>query len=868
MNTHRHATQRTLYEWEKELETLFRDIRLVGELPLGNPGRAELAQYIRALIKRHGLTQATHLLEERYPRSFLTYLTLTASRNEERGFWDVVAREVSVAQSGQFFHHSHHWGRIFQNLLSRFKLGTFPGVQSSNAYITLIRLHGGIPAYSLPDFFTEVLLPTVQKHQYAGMDVPELIEQVLQRSVVQNFVDSPVRYFLEYGGETAQDFFAHCLEMARAWEEQGSLPSAKKLGLPRYVMRTFQEFMEGRLQTPRGKRLRAPRLHLEPYDPEYLYSLELPEEPIDADRAGWRYAWRITEHTEAGEEELAPVSVRVHHSGGALVAAGDTLWLDQPPSRLRVEFQARDPETDPSRIIIIGRWFLDLAPPAGEPPLLAFRPRDGRPVHRGATLPADELWLMVPADLDVQAPRQGRLIAHAPELGSAWAAWKIEMWDLTQAQVLHLVEPESGKALHTRQVQVSPAEPHLLDRGRLDAEMDREETPFYVGEPPRLWLPRLTGQAAEEEMAAWRVQVSAVGDADPMPSSRKATLMELAGQVDDEGFLLPMATLLRDRAAGAYTVEVWGPRRFHGELAFRIWPILTVEGLAAYYLPGSQGHEPVVFHVQAPQAHRVVASADATGVQVEATESPGRHRVTVAVDATLAELILSQPGPEKTAIQVPLRLRVPRLRWTVRLVPGKTVWTTQPLIVPVDKLLQSQRPYLILAWENAQAAPEGRVALLDAEKQSGEVLQGPEVVGLAQSNRMGINLGCFHDTLAAARNASLLTLALVLDRNVEGEPVPLLHLRRELGVSVALLERTDAGSVVLHWEATHRLRNRRVRVWSAWRPWEPPQEYAIPDAVAPEYPHDPPGSGAFEIGEACPPACIGWLSAPRRSGSL
>ena len=845
MDPHQASTARFLYEWEKILAPLLLDIRLLGELPLGTAERIELAEQIRALIGRTGITMATRLLGERYPCSYLVYLAFTASRNEARGFWKLVAQEVGVRDEGAFFHPAHHWGCLFRDLLPRFGLETFPKVQTENKYVTLIRLHGGIPAYSLPDFFENVLLPAAQKPQYTGMDVPELIEQVLQRPAVQYFVDSPVRYFLKCGGTTAQDFFGRCLEMARAWKQQGDLPSAKELGLPRYVVRAFQEFMEGRLKTPKGKRLRSPRLYLTPYDPDSPFRLELPQEPVDAGQTGWRHEWCIAALTGQEVSATWSVPVRVRRDGSGFVTSEAEQWLEVPPSRLRVEFGVQD---DGNTLKALGHWFFDLAPSPGEPPILAFRSGDGRFVRGNSALPRDILWLLTPAHLEVQAPSRGRLVTEAQYLCDTWADWKVEEWDLTAARSVHLVNPESGRVHHSIPVQAGQTEPYL--RGKKLAQVRNQgKAPFFVEKPPGLWLPRLTGQAPVEEMRHWRIQIRSEGDADPAPPGREATLTELAAgnvyQMEDEGFLLPLSTLLGDRAAGAYTVTAKGPRRFHSELPFRIWPELSIEGLAPYHLPAPDGPTPVVFHVQIDPIHCLVPSRETAGLKVTATETPGHFQVTVQPDVTVAELTLIQPG--KTDVRLPLELSVPRLRWSVRLDKETLDWTSKPLEMPVDKLLQSRHSYLILVWEGAEQAPGGRLLLRDVGNSAKPVLQEAELIIPLRSNRASLDLGVFRDTLTAKKDLSNFDLALAVEDTEDAAAVPLLHLHRELGVSCVLLEWTDRGSVVLHWKASHRLRNRRVRLWSAWRPWDPPREYLIPDTVIPEGSQDPPGSDVFSL---------------------
>lgn len=825
-----------LNAWEERLASLIPEVHLLGEIPLSGSDVEEISHSFR-------LVGPKRVLKSKWPYTLTVYMATVAARNDEGQYWRVLTESLGIENTPYM---QRKLGQCFEMYLFAWNhlygLPTFSSVGGYN-YVTPIRLHGGIPAYSLPDFFAEVLLPAVRKPEYAGMDVPELIEQVLQRSAVQYFVDSPVRYFLQHGGETAQDFFKRCLDMVAAWEGQGNLPSAKELGLPGYVVRAFQEFMEGRLQTPKGKRLRPPRLYLDPYDPDSLFRLELPQEPVDAGQTGWRHEWCIAALTEWGASPIESVPVRVRREGGGFVTNEAEHPPEAPPSHLRVEFQARNDDNDHQ---IMGRWFFDLAPQPGEPPVIAFRSEDGRLVRRDAGLPGDVLWLLTPASLKVQAPNRGRLIMEAPYLSGAWSDWKIEEWDLTGAQIVQLVDPGSGQVRHSVPVQVGQNKPRLRGE-KLHQARNQEEVPFFVGEPPHLWLPRLTGQTPEQEMAVWRIRFRDEGDADPTPPYGETSLAELAArgtcQVEEEGFLLLLATLLGDQAAGAYTVELEGPRRFRSEQSFRIWPLLTVEDLAPYYLPGSDGPTPVVFHVQTRPTDRLVPVEEAAGVEVTATETPGQYQVTVQPDSTAAKLVLVQPG--KMEIQLPLEVSVPRLRWTVRLDKETLDWTTEPLTLPVDKLLESQHVNMILAWEGAEQAPKGRLLLRDAATSGKPVLQEAEVAAPRRSSRTSVDLVRFRDTLRGTSDVSNFDLALALEETEDAAALPLLHLGREIGVSCVLLEWTAGGSVVLHWEAAHRLRNRRVRLWSAWQPWEPAQEFAIPDDVTPAHAQDAPGSGVF-----------------------
>ncbi len=462
------------------------------------------------------------------------------------------------------------------------------------------------------------------------------------------------------------------------------------------------------------------------------------------------------------------------------------------------------------------------------------------------------MWLLVPAHLEVQANR-GRLITEAHCLGGAWSGWKVEEWDLTGSQIVYLVDPESEQKCYRIPVQIDRIEPHLRGGKKLDQARDQEESPFFVGKPPYLWLPRLTDQPPEEEMAAWRIRCCGEGDVDPVPRETSLAALAAGGicQGEDEGFCLPLTTMLGDRPAGVYTVTVQGPRRFRSELSFRIWPALIVRNLLPYYLPGPNGPKPVHFSIQIPPEHRIAPATEGGSVRVT-PKAPGQYLVEVEPDATVAKLVLGQTRPDGTEIRLPLELSVPRLRWSLRLDEASPEWTMRPISLPVDKLLQSEQAELILAWEGIQTVPQAKLLLRDTGSRLQPVLQEEEVSVSRHGNGAAIRLGIFRDTLAAKTDLSSFDLALSVEEADDTSVIPLILLRRELGVSVALLEWSERGTVLLHWEAPHRLRNRRVRIWSAWRPWEPPREYPIPDEVGPERPQDQPGSGVFELPEKLP----------------
>jgi len=294
---------------------------------------------------------------------------------------------------------------------------------------------------------------------------------------------------------------------------------------------------------------------------------------------------------------------------------------------------------------------------------------------------------------------------------------------------------------------------------------------------------------------------------------------------------------------------------------------LSVHDLAPYYLPGPYGAEPITFWLKTDPADQILASEGKRGIQVEADETPGRYRIRLAPERHIASLTLVHPRPAGPDVHLPIRLRAPRLRWMLRLDGQDIPWTTSPRYLPVDKLLQARQAHLILDWEGAREAPRGRILLLDieAEDENQRVLKEEVLPDMGIANRAMLSLTTFFDTIRFSHDRSLLTLALALYGKVaENADIPLLSLQRDMAITGIWPEWSRDNTLTIHWQAEHRLRNRRLRLWSAWRPWEPPREYVIPDDVGPEHPEDPPGSGAFTVPEPLPygPYWIAFRTAP------
>jgi len=837
----------SLSDWERILQSYCAQITLLSEIPVTRVEIAQIGHRLRTLMQRSQVTELQRQFA-RYRCTWIVYMAAIAARNDDRGYWHSLGESLGIDLTAS---QCHSLGASFLAAVRELGLHTFEDA-GGYTYVTPIRLHGGIPAYSLPDFFEFLVLPVVQDCKYVDMKPDQQIAALLSQSTVALWVDSPVRNYLAYGGEVAELFFCACVNMAQQWQQHSDLPSAAALHLPLYVVTTFRNFMENRLQTTGQKRLRAPRLLLDPFSSVELFRLELPSQPVDADRAAWRYWWKI-QPLAAGAAHLAARKdhVRVRRIGYDQTTEPKTAPLALPPGPVRVELWAAAPGDDPVASELLGRWMVNLAPLPDQAPILAFRPPRGLALHSAQSLPADVLWLLYPRTAQLKPDGEGRCCHQFGDLWGDWADWQIEEWDLSKARLLTIETPKSTSLLTIRnEVQ----EPHFAG-GALLAAVDKSDSiPFYVGAPPRLWLPRTPGRALPEELAAWRVAVASRWAAAPnLPEIEPAPLTHWAQYVVESasGIELPLAAILGTQPLGLFTVTVAGPHNLRVQQRLRIWPQLALQDWQPYYLPGSRGAEPIHFSVRVPPEHQVVVQPGVEGVQMAKDPAAGCYAVSVQPDKSDAPLFLEALQPGGETIRVALHLSTPRLRW--KLTTDQTVgeWSTAPIRLPLDRLLQARTSYITLELDS-DMWPAYMLALSDSGDARNNLQESPWHQPQPRQQRQHIPLGEYSSTLRHLVDCPAFFFTLVVDTYKTAMDLPLLCLYRSLEVTAVVLEWTDEGATDLHWEAAHRLRNRRVRLWSVWQPWTEPYEFCIPDDAAATEVSDEPGSGVLRLPQALP----------------
>ncbi|WP_322794131.1 hypothetical protein [Bellilinea sp.] len=820
-----------LHDWQTLLAPYLPKIELLGEIPLERDAHAKLEQALGELVRRYGLTQATRLLQRDYPAAFVTYLAFKAAFNEERGFWDQVAVGLGLESRNSLFHPAHHWGKAFVEIIEQYpNLRRFEGVAALE-YVTPIRLHGGIPAFSLPDFFQYILLPSVEKAPYDGMDDEAALSALLQHYTAQIFTDDVVRHFFHHAGRPAQSFFEKCRRMARLIKNNQPLPPPEKLGLRPYVVQAFESFLER--QSAPSIRRRRPRLFFDPYTP--AFRVLLPAQPLTLVQASARYHARLYD-PDSGVIFAEQSRLRPRRQGQEWVIEEVEWLLEEPLETVQVALFAQGEATPLCSFSLRG------LPPAGYPPLLAFRYPDGLQVRLSPSLPAGDVWLFYPADAELHFEGIARQLESLHPFAPPWQDWQAAAWDLKGVHLVRLWR--EGQDICVPIAVSRPLEAALSTPNLPPHLLAVDEKPLYTA-APQVCVPLLNTAAPAGELNHLRLRLESRYAASP-EGNWEGAAAELPYTVENDKARVSLTPWLGESPAGTYHLSISRRGRLLSELPFRVCAGLEVDGLQPYYLPTEEGAQPVTFNLILPPNARLI-SEDGS----EVTTRPGGFTVRAGAEAAQVDLRVELPAAPEP-IRIPVRVAIPRLRWTLVLQRGSALeWSHQPISRPLAELLQTDTTAFHPRLRVELPLPGGEQPLIELHLTApgrNEPLQTSFSRSLA-AHWLEFDLADFTSTLGASTQEAIFEFQLELldaGRNLNLS-LPVLRLTREVDIRGCHLELLEGGNWRLHWCEPHPLRYRRLRLWSLWQPWSDPVEIPLPDDAPPNRMNETEGWWMWDI---------------------
>jgi DNA-directed RNA polymerase sigma subunit (sigma70/sigma32) len=791
----------TLGKWEKYLSEKLPFVELLGELDISQQQARQLEQKIADVVYQVSQLEALRILERKYPTCFAVYLVTKGIYGYKEGvYWESIAAKAKLTAQKRM-------GQFFESFLQGHNFPTFSDI-GGYRYVTNILLHGGIPNYSLPDFFEYFLYPLIGKTNSNEYDVLNAISEWLDSASQRMAVDQPIHRFLEYGGLFAKDFVSRCLNLVQYHAEYKAFPLSEEVGLPQRVIEVYQQWFA---QTDRhtitsqtGQQFIRPAILLDPWGSTII--ADLPAQHLQQAYSG-KGQWTIQVGTQ---RHSYPFRMR---------------WVNgiqTDPCRIELEQPA-----DYTITLELGSdnkrsWQFQFS---GNPLLLAFDPATGILITHQNSLPARQLWLLYPCGQRIEI-EGGNKFEELPQLAGAWSQYIVEGWDLSGANSVRI-----DKQVIPVKHDASSLRPRLEGHVASQVHQSEEQTTVFVGEPPDIIIPLSPHRDPHDEATRWymtlrdeekRVYVT-------------CPISKLPYIVAENCIRLALATesLLGKQAIGVFQLSLRGPLGRDATYSIAVVSRLEIHIQSTVRVPDIKGNFPVSrFLIQTSE--QLLLSSNTTDIQIEA-KLPGFYTVEVPSHYTKVDLTLSVAKTSETAIQqhIPFTVPLPIMLWS--LVEGQLSdirsqdWISNIITQPRTWLNEVDTPRLLVSLTQPR---------LDEQILFGKLLvhyneqSDPQVILPRGKARQWLTfyLNEAVDSIQASREGYVL-IELALE-NTPPVRFPIMKITQRLELSSLLIDSclvNDTWMLECSWQGVNQLRHRHLRLWSQGRPWEKPLDFPISD---------------------------------------
>lgn len=521
--------------WEPRWLHRLSMVSLAAEAEISASECAQIAEELGALYREHkrvgsGVTECLR----KWPACLVASMTGVAISSFAHGaFWPAFWEAAKYPGTGA---DEAIWGDAFKHSLERLGLPVFPNLPLR--HVGQILMHAGIPAYCLDDFFRLLL---ERSRQDPGLDADSFLAWATEtgRGLRLSELDKPAQRFLLSGGEYAHDIVDRTLDLLDRLAHPE--PDFDAVQLPDYMVEKAKSALAvGSLDVSRGSRSVAsarrqaqPRIALDPYGQGVHVVLPAVGETPDGIAR-----WRIT-----ADGETATVQSRAAWVGAAETTPETVFPLARPVRSVAVSLSEREDLA------------AELAVYDAADPVLFFGD-DGRRLSGAISLPRSQVWIMHPADRELEITGEIGHIAE-PAVPFGWDGWRLRRLSLEGVRSIGL---QRGNRSHSVELQARLSL-------RLGEPVRGASTPFgspVYPVPPQLELPGTDGAEI-----TWHVEIRRVAGA--------TSLVSRVVKADDESDIwagVPRPVL------GAFEVTVRGPL---GRGLRRT--VFVAEGLSVTYSP-------------------------------------------------------------------------------------------------------------------------------------------------------------------------------------------------------------------------------------------------------------------------------------------
>ncbi len=817
----RTATEDPLAVWEKRFASAMKEVVLIGEIPVSKEELEEIGKAFFKIFTDNPSFTALIGVERKFPATLAVFLVGQGIYGYRGGdYWGGVCRAIGREAGPNF-------GRTFINILNRFRLPVIRELQATGPhFVSQILAHGGVPQYCLGDYFSNIVLPTVQREEFEGLDDSELIDEILSRSSSQCATDKPVIHFLEYGGRRAIDFFRRSRAMALEWMKASGSYSPEHSGLPKYVTDFFVEWAPQHIfeqSRKAGQRFRKPEVRMDPWG--YGIYLYLPPQRLDPSEPADAW-WKIT--NDQGEAEELPST---HHRKGYDLETEETiLQIERIFQSCQVEFHSLDQ---------VCSWTLSGV--SEDQCVLCFEDRRGVLQKR---IQARLLWLYYPKQAQLEIVG-GVLLEKLPRLAGEWRPYLGEYWDLSQAEKITVIRPNQA----AQEIPVSRSElanqPSLLG-DPLPELQGQGDSQVFIGMPPKILIPFVqpleAGPLQAGELAKWRVSIKPVGEADP--SIRiEFSLADMCNAVSTHSpseieINLADPSLLGRRPTGTYQISVRGSLGCDASFTITLLPELGISGQQKALLPSATtGGTVGQLEIECGLLTRIENRNPDTALKVMSIR-PGSYQVEVPGDIENAQLDVIFEKSASEQVRVPIDLRVKRVRWRLiidRLFTGE--WQDRPISQSITTFLQYEAPFLLIQLPDySQKNMSACIWLVDMTGHQIQKIEPTSPKSRYSQDNVRFDLAGIMDSLRNS-GAGNVHLELLLDNPQDPSGptrLPVVSLARALEINnlhAYLQDEGDSWQIQFSWHEERPLQLRVLNFWSNWQPWQPSYRQAVPDEM-------------------------------------
>ena len=626
------------------------------------------------------------------------------------------------------------------------------------------------------------------------------------------YLDKPIRRFLLYGGEWAEEWLFESVLLTAQTMAGKTLPVGKEISLPSRVVNAFYRWWDDRQFKSTGTnvvqgltraRLSSPELKLDQAGNLGIY---LPRQRFKL--SGIHEAWVELSHItgETGEKKTARYPLKVYLQEADL---GETEPATCPVSQLGGTIEVNLGQGEE----VLGTWQIPLS--FNGMPFLFFDEYGN--VVAGEPLPRERVWFLLPMGCYIK-PGVRPLEENSAHLSEPYYLQLVNLKAINE-DLLCIVDKKGVEHYLTlsQDVLLTPR----LEGQKADGVIVDDINPLYLKSSVKILLPPEACNKLHEWMVYSRPRAGYPGE------EKECFLNELNLQ-EQEGFKLILsldqASLLGEEQCGRYTVTLLNPEK--QKYRFDISFISEFESFfsPALYIPGGE-EKSVELCIRCPRGVSFKVNSPAKLQEVANNE----FVVSTEQTASYVSGTLNWYTFENVFSSLPLFIEVPRLRWRIEGLSDDLY----------NSWFQQVGEIWIGDWSDAKdlrlfiAVPfylKGRIQLF---------LEGAEQKYEAEIKKglVQFKLLPFTDTLRASPGLQSFRLIIMDHKSKEIIASSVLFRVRTAWTveDITFRQKVKMGMrhLAISWKDLGKAQGRVLRFWDKNRPWlEPVMQSFIPDGAS------------------------------------